>query len=953
MRLNQDPVRNSRGPESTPELVQVAEWIEDARFEQALATIESELAACAEEERPNWRQLRSRALRLLVRAHEPLALEDALCAAQAARSSGDNRRVVSAFFDLGALRLMRSENEESEAALAESLAACAIVGEPADAERADVLVYLAECASDRGDRTRARALLGEAAGIQDRVLDPLDPRAAFRRLREANLAHMEDDDRRAVELGTQALTAFRSRLRPGHPRIALALHNLGVYRQRLGDLPAAARDFEEALELRRAENSPLFGRTLMLLAQVREELGDGDAADRLQHESIDWIEGTGGPYAPALRTPLQALAISALRAGDAATAEPLVQRALGVLDRGTNTSALERAGPLELLGHVAWRLGERERAVSVWREALATLEPENALESSAAVDLLTDLGLAAAASGSPCESGEGADLLERAVAIQRRIVGDAHPDTARTLASYAEAASAAGRSDAAFAATLEAAAIVRRHLDASTPHLDERDALGYATELTPGLPLAVVLATEAPATRASAAWDALVAARAAVFESVRRGRAAALDMPARPSATLPAGATGIAAVARARSSGSAVVAYVRCTRPDAYVAFVLPAGSDEPLAFDLGSAVAIDALAAPACALARYAGSEEALREAAGALRARVWDPVAATLGDATEVDIVPDGALLLLDFAGLPVGDTEYLIETAPPIQVLGAERDLIAAHEKGPVPEAAGWRILAVGGPDFGAVSAAEPGSTSRSPRGVFAPLPKAAEEARDVADLWARNNAGVQVLVGAEATEPALREALRGVGILHIATHGFSTGSSGEQGTRGLAGTALEPAAPQLRLELSRRLLGGSGLALAGANARGGANPSDDGLFLDEDVLALDLGGLDLAILSACDSGAGEVQSGEGIFGLRRAFLMAGARAVVASSWPVADETARTIMTDFHARLARGGTTVARALHEAKHAELSRRRAARIDTHPWHWAGFVAAGEPLRIR
>src|SRR5690606_17520103 len=144
-------------------------------------------------------------------------------------------------------------------------------------------------------------------------------------------------------------------------------------------------------------------------------------------------------------------------------------------------------------------------------------------------------------------------------------------------------------------------------------------------------------------------------------------------------------------------------------------------------------------------------------------------------------------------------------------------------------------------------------------------------------------------------------------------------------------------LPPAEP-LRLALSRRHVGLSGLALAGANR--GPVSGDDGILTDLEVTALDLRGLDIAVLSACDRAAGEIQSGEGIFGLRRAFQLAGARAVVATLWPVGDDTALAVMTDFHARLVAGGTSVARALHEAKRAELARRRAAGLDRHPWHW-------------
>jgi len=137
--------------------------------------------------------------------------------------------------------------------------------------------------------------------------------------------------------------------------------------------------------------------------------------------------------------------------------------------------------------------------------------------------------------------------------------------------------------------------------------------------------------------------------------------------------------------------------------------------------------------------------------------------------------------------------------------------------------------------------------------------------------------------------------------------------------------------------------------SGLVLAGANQRKAARDGeDDGILTAEEISALNLNGVEWAVLSACDTGVGAVRSGEGVFGLRRAFQMAGARTIIMSLWPVEDQAARRWMTTLYEGRFTKGLTTARAVHQANVRMLAERRAKRQSTHPFYWAGFVAAGD-----
>ena len=111
--------------------------------------------------------------------------------------------------------------------------------------------------------------------------------------------------------------------------------------------------------------------------------------------------------------------------------------------------------------------------------------------------------------------------------------------------------------------------------------------------------------------------------------------------------------------------------------------------------------------------------------------------------------------------------------------------------------------------------------------------------------------------------------------------------------------------------------------------------------------EEVAALDLNGVEWAVFSGCDTGVGEVRAGEGVFGLRRAFQVAGARTVIMTLWPVEDQTTRQWMTTLYGYDDEEAEH-ASAVREAGLALLRERRTRGLSAHPFYWAAFVAAGD-----
>src|SRR5262249_22983526 len=194
-------------------------------------------------------------------------------------------------------------------------------------------------------------------------------------------------------------------------------------------------------------------------------------------------------------------------------------------------------------------------------------------------------------------------------------------------------------------------------------------------------------------------------------------------------------------------------------------------------------------------------------------------------------------------------------------------------------------------------------------------YAPLPATRGEVLAVRDSFERRfpEGAVRLLRGDQATESALRREAPGHRYLHLATHGFFA----PEGVR----SALAPdpdwerrvATNFAETELFGRqgvvgyhpgLL--SGVVLAGAN-RPAASDQDDGILTALEVAELDLRGVELVTLSACETGLGEkVAGGEGLLGLQRAFQVAGARTVVASLWQVPDQQTRELMDHFYENL-----------------------------------------------
>jgi CHAT domain-containing protein len=379
---------------------------------------------------------------------------------------------------------------------------------------------------------------------------------------------------------------------------------------------------------------------------------------------------------------------------------------------------------------------------------------------------------------------------------------------------------------------------------------------------------------------------------------------------------------------------------------------------------DLGPAAAID----QAASILRnaLAHRDAAFQGPAQALYTVAFKPLLPLLGSTRRLFLAPDGQLGLVPFSALHDGKS-FLIDSFD-FSYLTSGKDLLPRPEGLPSSDS----VVILADPDFSS-PAATPTSQEEAPalalrsaslerfystlraelaEQAWAPLPGTRQEAEAIQRLIPQ----AQIFLGANASKKQLLQ-LAAPGVLHIATHGFFLeDASAPTGSRGVAHLGSEgvpsqrPPDPLLR----------SGLVLSGAHAptstaaQATRPRADGGLVTALELAGLDLWGTQLVVLSACDTGRGDVRLGQGVYGLRRALVTAGAETVVMSLWKVNDETTRQLMEEYYRHLLRGQGR-ATALRQAM---LSLREK---ESHPYAWAPFIALGRdtplgpltPLRVQ
>ena len=884
----------------------------------------------------------------------------------------------------------------------------------------------------------AQVALEQAIGIIERTLGPRSRSMATPLAELANVRYHAGDIAGSIEILERGIGIIVHVNGPDSPRLIPPLYNIALRLSEFGDYAGA--------------NAILVG----LVPKAEASFGIGNT----RTESIRYMAGATA----IMMDDTSAAAVHLTRARTELHSKPL--------DPNHASNGVERYYSI-----LMERRGDRAGARRVVAEGLARELASPQINYDVLVELLSrQLDLSMTSSDSVA--------VDSTIQLMARYLGDPSTREALVYSDYlrdrARAEAWRGRRDAAWRLALEDEQIARERLLQNVRALPDQSALGLASHSSASLDLLVRLSDHGGEPAIATAWDRVVRWRGLVTAEVaqrRLPRGASADsalagaharwVQARrrnaqlevahaqgmTASTLPASRTAVGDAERqyaalaaahgvARDTTTVDLARLRASlQPDQalislvsissdsdsmrFVAFATrgPNGAlrriDFATARELSPHIAAwrAALEAPPTR-GHESTQEQACRKLGNAVRVITWDRLAPLLTDAHEVVLVADGELADLPWQALPLGSKRYLVDDGPPIQTPGAERDLLANAA------AAGHGLLAVGGPEFGAVQApAPPGDslllapvaavaapmntvapagaaatasaattpTTAVPAGMIAlrsmkgdcgsaqsialaPLPGALAEAQDIARTWDASNPKdpATTLTGAAATEQAFKSDAPGRRVLHIATHGIVWGDGCapvHEGTRGVGG--LEPiAAPATSASASTKGHAGaknaasaapkppaspspwSGrrvwLALAGANhARAGAADENEGLLTADEVSTLDLSDVDWVVLSACQSGVGQQWPREGSVGMRRAFRLAGAHAVIASQWSIADEPTREWMRALYAARVSDAVPASEATRSASRAMLEARRQSGRSTHPFYWAAFTATG------
>lgn len=365
-----------------------------------------------------------------------------------------------------------------------------------------------------------------------------------------------------------------------------------------------------------------------------------------------------------------------------------------------------------------------------------------------------------------------------------------------------------------------------------------------------------------------------------------------------------------------------------------YVAYIL-LNQGNPKWVDLGDAETINkAVTEFRRTIGLKSGSQMPFKKAARTLDTMLMQPIGKQLGDQHHILLSPDSQLNLIPFAALINEKNQYLLENYE-ITYLSSGQDLIRLQADLPSKQ----NPLIVANPQFDkpgnppAVRVATSTRGTSNPRSTdlasleYGSVEGTAAEAKAISTILPN----VKLLTGSEATENEIKQ-LSAPSILHIATHGFFLEDlppvqlGAENAT-----VSRYPENPLLR----------SGLALAGFNVRKSGN--EDGVLTALEVAGLNLAGTKLVVLSACETGLGDVVNGEGVYGLRRALAIAGAESQLITLWLVDDVATKDLMMSYYQRLQKNVGRSA-ALRQTQLEMLTNPKYQR----PYYWAAFIPSGE-----
>jgi CHAT domain-containing protein/Tfp pilus assembly protein PilF len=762
---------------------------------------------------------------------------------------------------------------------------------------------------------------------------------------------------KALLLCERASAIREKALGPEHPDTAQGLNNCAHIFSEIGAYEKALPLYERALAINEkalGAEHPKTATSLNNLAQVYIAMGDYSKSILLHRRALVITEKALGPDHPDVAGSLNNLAIVYSATGDCAKALPLHKRALGIQEKTYGNENLMAAASRNNIANLYQNMGDYIEALPLHERALAIQEKALGPEHR---DVALSLNNIAVLYSSMGDYAKALPLLERALAIRGKALGAEHPDVAQSLGNLAALHYKAGNLP-------EARAYAERHITAKQRELqtilaqDEDTRLAWQS-VNQSFWLACLLEPDAIADLVlrmkGVVLDSLVEDRSIAlaaqsisegaeslkkiaqlqarlsklaFETGQEEEVACLkgeisqlqrDMAAkylgrnlqRASATITQ-----ADITAKLCEGSTLIDLLQFHDPklkgeDAQCLGAIIITTNNKLEF-----VRIDGATAIRQSIESLRrgianGDVACVKEETNLLSEKLWRPIAQKIPEGTnQLLISPDGDLNFLSFAALLGENGKFLAESYD-ISYMGNARDLL--RESNPNPPN---HIRIFGNPIFD--RSAEPVEENRlafrnMEVDVFGqiqlpPLPGTEKECTEIQKIAANSGWDLETFTRERADEKTIRQTSK-PGILHLATHGFYLNSYTPPiaSTRGMSVIGVETSTTNKKGVDPMRA---SGIAFTGAQStlrswaeRKAPGPDNDGILTAEEVACLDLEGTWLVSLSACETGVGEARSGEGVLGLRRSFMMAGAENLLMTLWLVSDQTTPEIMADFY--------------------------------------------------
>jgi tetratricopeptide (TPR) repeat protein len=795
---------------------------------------------------------------------------------------------------------------------------------PLYAQRLNTLASLYQ---DMGDYTRALPLFEQARDLTRKRLGEKHPTYAKRLNNLALLYQDMGDYQKALPLFEQARDLVQKRLGEKHPDYASSLNSLAMLYQHIGDYQKALPLFEQARDLNRkllGEKHPLYATSLNNLASVYQDLGDYPKALPLFEQARDLTRKLLGEEHPDYANNLNSLASVYLALGDYPKALPLFEQARDLTRKLLGEEHPHYAARLHNLARLYQDRGDYPMALTLYQRSLDLRKSTGHVRQPEHATTLGNLAILFLAEGA---YPKAEDRAHQALLARNQHLADTFPAQSQrqrldllnlyrhTLEWYLSIVANDTVSPTrvyeqvlAWKGAL-AARQVEDRLAADNP--DFRDYLDQLRVVRAGL---ARLVAHPPIPAAQPAWRKSFQDLEDQKEKLERQLAQVSQdffrLRQRRQATA-------ALLAQALPPDAALLDFLEYSHytpdPDRkgrwhserrLLAFVLRRGG-EPVLVQLGAvepiAQAVQVWRQPITAIPPAPPNQKAAEQ----LSRLLWQPLRQHLGDARTVLIAPDGELCGLPFAALPGSKPGSFLLEEVAIGYLTSGKHLLETAD----PRLAGAGLLALGGLDFGKADPARPaeGLLPRFPPWSY--LAGSQLELEQVEHSWKQSfpkGRGLQRLSGPDIDKTRLQRELAFSKedprwrYLHLATHGFFTPSE-PQPKQAVPERGDLFALEQSRLTYQRNPLLLSGLVLSQANR----NP-DAGLMTAEEVSALDLRGVELAVLSACETGLGRVADGQGVYGLQRAFQEAGARSLLVSLWSVSDPATSLLIQEFYAQL-----------------------------------------------